>query len=97
VRGWAREPGEDLRVSILVDGAEVRPREFRRVPRPDVPRVFPDLGDCRWAGYEAIVERPAGTKPEPVISVVFRSRDGRSRHYPGVRIRWSDAAPVAPR
>lgn len=97
VRGWAREPGEDLRVSILVDGAEVRPREFRRVPRPDVPRVFPDLGDCRWAGYEAIVERPAGTKPEPVLSVVFRSRDGRSRHYPGVRIRWSDAAPVAPR
>ncbi|MHB1046300.1 MAG: hypothetical protein ACYC4P_09815 [Thermoanaerobaculia bacterium] len=97
VRGWAREPGEDLRVSILVDGAEVRPREFRRVPRPDVPRVFPDLGDCRWAGYEAIVERPAGTKPEPVISVVFRSRDGRSRHYPGVRIRWSDVAPVAPR
>ncbi|MDX9732481.1 MAG: hypothetical protein RBU36_00015 [Thermoanaerobaculia bacterium] len=97
VRGWAREPGEDLRVSILVDGAEVRPREFRRVLRPDVPRVFPDLGDCRWAGYEAIVERPAGTKPEPVISVVFRSRDGRSRHYPGVRIRWSDAAPVAPR
>jgi hypothetical protein len=96
VRGWAREPGEDLRVSILVDGAEVRPREFRRVPRPDVSRVFPDLGDCRWAGYEAIIERPAGAKPEPVISVVFRSRDGRSRHYPGVRIRWSDAAPIAP-
>ena len=97
VRGWAREPGEDLRVSILIDGAEVPPREFRRVPRPDVPRVFPDLGDCRWAGYEAIVERPAGTKPEPVVSVVFRSRDGRSRHYPGVRIRWGDAASVAPR
>lgn len=97
VRGWAREPGEDLRVAILVDGAEVRPREFRRVPRPDVPRVYPELGDCRWAGYEAIVERPAGTKPEPVVSVVFRSRDGRSRHYPGVRIRWSDGAPVAPR
>lgn len=97
VRGWAREPGEDLRVSILVDGAEVRPREFRRVPRPDVPRVFPGLGDCRWAGYEAIVERPADAKPEPVVSVVFRSRDGRSRHYPGVRIRWSGAVPVAPR
>ncbi|HQP88965.1 MAG TPA: hypothetical protein PLL76_22140 [Thermoanaerobaculia bacterium] len=97
VRGWAREPGEDLRVSILVDGAEVRPREFRRVPRPDVPRVFPDVGDCRWAGYEAIVERPAGAKPEPVVSVVFRSRDGRSRHYPGVRIRWSDGGPVARR
>ncbi len=97
IGGWAREPGEDLRVSILVDGAEVRPREFRRVPRPDVSRVFPDLGDCRWAGYEAVVDRPEGTKPEPVISVVFRSRDGRSRHYPGVRIRWSDSAPVSPR
>ncbi|MHB8799307.1 MAG: hypothetical protein ACYDBY_12680 [Thermoanaerobaculia bacterium] len=97
VRGWAREPGEDLRVSILVDGAEVRPREFRRVPRPDVPRVFPEMGDCRWAGYEAILDRPAGVKPDPVVSVVFRSRDGRSRHYPGVRIRWSEAAPAAPR
>lgn len=97
VGGWAREPGEDLRVSILIEGAEVRPREFRRVPRPDVSRVFPDLGDCRWAGYEAILERPAGTKPEPFVSVVFRSRDGRSRHYPGVRIRWSDAASLAQR
>lgn len=91
VRGWAREEGEDLRVDVLVDGVEVGPIEFRRVPRPDVAAALPAMGDCRWAGYEAVVARPAGLSAGREVSVVFRSRDGRSRHYPGVKVRWEEA------
>ncbi|MBK9090789.1 MAG: hypothetical protein IPL90_17810 [Holophagales bacterium] len=88
VRGWAREPGEDLLVKILVDGAEVVPASFRRVPRPDVAAALPQMGDCTSAGYEAIVPRPAGAPDEVEVSVQFRSRSGRMRHYPGAKIRW---------
>ena len=88
VRGWAREPGEDLLVKILVDGAEVVPASFRRVPRPDVSAALPQMGDCSSAGYEAIVPRPAGAPDEVEVSVLFRSRSGRMRHYPGAKIRW---------
>ena len=88
VRGWAREPGEDLLVTVLVGGVAVAPRSYRRVPRPDVAAVLPALGDCRWAGYEVVVPRPVAAPREVDVSVVFHSRSGRSRHYPGVRIRW---------
>ena len=46
VRGWAREPGEDLLVRVLVGGVEVEPASFRRVPRPDVAAALPQMGDC---------------------------------------------------
>ncbi len=88
VRGWAREPGEDLLVRVLVDGVEVEPASFRRVPRPDVAAALPQMGDCTSAGYEAIVRRPAGAPDEVEVSVQFRSRSGRMRHYPGAKVRW---------
>jgi hypothetical protein len=90
VRGWAREPGEDLLVKILVGGAEVVPASFRRVPRPDVAAALPQMGDCTSAGYEAIVPRPAGAPSEVEVSVQFRSRRGRMRRYPGARVRWTE-------
>ena len=89
VRGWAREPGEDLLVKILVGGVEVEPVSFRRVPRPDVAAALPQMGDCSLAGYEAIVPRPPGVEGDVVVSVQFRSRSGRMRHYPGAKIRWN--------
>ena len=92
VRGWAREPGEDLVVTVLVGGVEQVPRSFRRLPRPDVAAAIPEMGDCGAAGYEAVVGRPASLPPEVEVSVLFRSRTGRTRHYPGVRIRWKEPA-----
>lgn len=89
VRGWAREPGEDLLVKILVGGAEVEPASFRRVPRPDVAAALPQMGDCSSAGYEAIVPRSPGAAGEVVVSVQFRSRSGRMRHYPAAKVRWN--------
>jgi hypothetical protein len=88
VRGWAREPGEDFLVTVLVGGVEAVPRSFRRVPRPDVVAAIPQMGDCSQAGYEIIVPRPVTAPREVDVSVVFRSRNGRMRHYPGVKVRW---------
>lgn len=92
VRGWAREPGEDLLVTVLVRGGEVRPSSFRRVPRPDVAAAIPEMGDCSTAGYEAVVPLPDGLPNEVDVSVVFRSRSGKSRYYPAARIKWTGAA-----
>lgn len=92
IRGWAHEPGEDLLVTILVRGGEVRTSSFRRVPRPDVASVIPEMGDCSAAGYEAIVPYPGGLPDEVDVSVVFRSRSGKTRYYPAARIRWKPPA-----
>ncbi len=96
VRGWAREPGEDLLVTILVGGVEVPLSSFRRVPRLDVAAAIPKMGDCSTAGYEAIVPRPPGAPAEVEVSVAFRSRSGRMRYYPGVKVRWEETAAEAP-
>lgn len=86
VRGWARVPGQDLTVQVLLDGLERMPAELRRTPRLDVEAAVPGLGSCATAGYEArmmLGSRDAGARR---LAVVFRSRDGRERHYPGRRI-----------
>ena len=95
VRGWAREPGEDLLVTIFVGDVEVSPSSFRRVSRPDVAAAIPELGDCGTTGYEAIVRRPEGLPDEVDVSVAFRSRSGRMRRYPGVKVRWEGSATQA--
>jgi hypothetical protein len=86
VRGWARVPGEDLTVDVLLDAVERKPEEFRRTSRPEVAVAVPGLGSCATAGYEARVvlgPRDVGVRN---LAVVFRSRDGRERHYPSRRI-----------
>jgi hypothetical protein len=86
VRGWARVPGQDLTVHVVLDGVERKPEEFRRTSRPEVAVAVPGLGSCATAGYEASVvlgPRDVGVRN---LAVVFRSRDGRERHYPSRRI-----------
>jgi hypothetical protein len=89
VAGWARIPGEDLEVTILIDGEERTPLSMKRVPRDDVTRALPRMGDCRGAGFEArYAPRPddAGTHE---LLVLFRAKDGRYRPYPIQRFTWS--------
>jgi hypothetical protein len=86
VRGWARVPGQDLTVHVLLDGIERTPEEFRRTARPDVEAALPGLGSCATAGYEARVVLGPADAGARKLAVVFRSRDGRERHYPGHRI-----------
>ena len=46
VSGWARVPGEDLDVTILVDGERRASASFARPPRVEVCQALPALGDC---------------------------------------------------
>lgn len=86
VRGWARAPGEDLAVSVALDSVERASDGFRRTARPDVAAAVPGLGSCATAGYEArVVLRPEDAGAHE-LTVVFRARDGRERHYPSRRI-----------
>jgi len=82
VRGWARVPGEDLRVTVSLDGAVREDTRLSRIPRPDVAAVIPSLGDCSGAGYEAAISFRPGDEGRHMIEVVFTSADGRERHYP---------------
>ena len=88
VLGWARMRGEDLHVTVTIDGDERNPVKGARVPRPDVQAAVPSLGDCRTAGYEATYAFEAGDEGAHEIEVLFRATDGRQRHYPPRRFTW---------
>ncbi len=88
VRGWARTNGEDLHVTVTIDGEERRFIKGARVPRPEVQAVLPSLGDCRTAGYEATYAFEAGDEGPHEIQALFRASDGRQRHYPPRRFTW---------
>jgi hypothetical protein len=89
VRGWARIPGEDLHVTVTIDGEERSFVTGARVPRPDVEAAVPPLGDCRAAGYEAVYAFARGDDGVHELDVLFRSSDGRERHYPPRRFTWN--------
>jgi hypothetical protein len=88
VSGWARIPGEDLHVTITLDGEERSAARDARVPRPDVQAAVPSLGDCRSAGYDATYAFEPGDEGPHEIQVLFRASDGRQRHYPPRRFTW---------
>ena len=88
VRGWARTSGEDLHVTVTIDGEERRFVKGARVPRREVQAVLPFLGDCRTAGYEATYAFEAGDEGPHEMQVLFRASDGRQRHYPPRRFTW---------
>ena len=88
VRGWARIPGEDLHVTVTIDGEERPFVTGARVPRPDVEAAIPSLGDCRTAGYEAVYAFTSGDDGVHVLDVLFRSSGGRERRYPPRPFTW---------
>ncbi len=88
VSGWARIPGEDLHVTVTIDGEERSATHGSRVPRLDVQAAVASLGDCRTAGYEATYRFETGDEGPHEIQVLFRAPDGRQRHYPPRRFVW---------
>jgi hypothetical protein len=88
VRGWARLPDRDLEVAVLMDGKTRAPLTHRRLSRPDVHEALPAFGDCASAGYEFIYSFTAGDAGPHELEVVFRTRDGRERHYPPRLFSW---------
>lgn len=89
VGGWARIPGQDLRVVIFIDGRERSFASSARIERRDVQRVVPSLGNCSSAGYKFTYTFSLGDAGAHEIQVVFRSTDGRERHYPLRRFLWN--------
>ncbi len=88
VRGWARIPGEDLEVSLEIDGTAREAMSVGSFPRPDVCAVLPQMGDCSTCGFELVLEpRPDDAGPHELV-LVFHAADGRIRHYPRVRFEW---------
>lgn len=88
VRGWAREPGQDLRVTVLLDGKERASSSASRVARPDVQNALPSLGDCSSAGYEFSYVFSAEDAGPHDLDVLFRGGGSRERHYPVRRFSW---------
>jgi hypothetical protein len=88
VRGWARIPGEDLGVRILLDDEQIRGVPIRRYSRPDVCAVLPAMLDCATAGFEARFEPVEGDDGRHEITAIFFSRDGRYRIYPPATFTW---------
>ncbi|MDL2717305.1 MAG: hypothetical protein PT977_06090, partial [Acidobacteriota bacterium] len=88
VSGWARIPGHDLGVSVLIDNAPRVPLRAARVPRPDVEAAVPGLGDCGTAGYENVFAFQPGDEGEHELSVVLSGPDDRVRHYPWRKFTW---------
>lgn len=88
VQGWARVPGEDLRVTVYLDGVMREGARISRMPRPDVAAALPYIGDCSGAGYEAAIPFRPGDEGRHMIDVVFSSADGRERHYAVRRFDW---------
>jgi len=88
VRGWARMTGENLAVSFLLDGLVREPASLVRTDRPDVCRVLPEMSDCQDAGYEARFAFSPEDAGSHELTVVFRAKDGRVRHFPARRFTW---------
>ena len=88
VRGWARIPGEDLEVTVLVDGFERTATHAARSARPDVASALPSLGDCAAAGYDLSFPFLPGDQGDHELVAVFTSRREGSRHFPGRRFTW---------
>ena len=88
--GWARIPGENLDVQVLIDGDRRVPDHARRYPRPDVGQAVPAISSDDETGYEARFRFRPGLDTEGPhdIEVVFRSNDGRFRVYPRVEFTW---------
>ncbi|HEX5856198.1 MAG TPA: hypothetical protein VFZ57_11315 [Thermoanaerobaculia bacterium] len=91
VHGWARVPGRDLGVTVLIDRAPRVPLREARFARPDVQAAVPSLGDCSTAGYESSFAFQPGDEGEHELSAVFRGPDGRVRHYPWRKFVWKKA------
>ena len=82
VTGWARIPGEDLEVTLLIDGERRPPSGAARVPRRDVEAAVRTLGDCATAGLRGGRSRSGPPTPAPTRSSSSSGRrDGRERHY----------------
>ena len=90
VSGWARVPGNDLGVTVLIDGVPRFAIDQARVARPDVQAAVPALGDCSTAGYQRTFPFYPGDQGTHELTVVFEGAGGLVRHYPTRTFTWKE-------
>jgi hypothetical protein len=88
VRGWARIPGEDLSVTVLVDGEARSVLASERHARPDVAAAVPGIGDCAGAGWAVRIAFDPSDDGAHEVVAVFHAKDGRERRYAPRRFVW---------
>ena len=83
-----RVAGQNLDVTVLIDGELRDAASRRRTPRTDVERAVRGIGDSSGAGWEERYELQPGDEGEHEIRVLFRDDRGHLRHYPLRRFKW---------
>jgi hypothetical protein len=87
ISGWAKSRLGDVDVRIVLDDGRVVAPE--RVPRPDVARVVPELGDTSRAGFQAILEPRDASPADHSVAVELRDPRGAVRRLGPIRFQWA--------
>jgi len=90
IDGWAISASGPVEVQALIDGGRIVVPATTRLPRPDVARVFPYLGDTSRAGFRAVVAPPKDLEAgEHFITFEMRAPSGKVRRVGPFRFCWS--------
>jgi hypothetical protein len=87
ISGWAKSSLGEVDVRVVLDDGRFATPE--RVPRPDVARAVPELGDTSRAGFRTILEPRDSVPTDHAIAVEFRDPRGAVRRLGPIRFRWS--------
>jgi hypothetical protein len=87
ISGWAKSSLGEVDVRVVLDDGRVATPQ--RVPRPDVARAVPELGDTSRAGFQTILEPRDSEPADHAVAVEFRDPRGAVRRLGPIRFRWS--------
>jgi hypothetical protein len=87
ISGWAKSSLGEVDVRVVLDDGRVATPE--RLPRPDVARAVPELGDTSRAGFRTILEPRDSVPTDHAVAVEFRDPLGAVRRLGPIRFRWS--------
>jgi hypothetical protein len=87
ISGWAKSSLGEVDVRVVLDDGRVATPE--RVPRPDVARAVPELGDASRAGFRTVFEPRDSVPTDHAVAVEFRDTRGAVRRLGPIRFRWS--------
>ena len=86
VSGWAKSRSGDVDVRVVLDDGRVVTPE--RLPRPDVARALPELGDTSRAGFHAVVEPREPSLRACRLAIELKDPSDRVRRIGPIAFRW---------
>ena len=87
ISGWAKSALGEVDVRVILDDGRIATPE--RVPRPDVARAIPELGDTSRAGFRTIFQSRDSAPADHAVAVEFRDPRGAVRRLGPIHFRWS--------